>query len=282
MSIFRSILDRLPEYVPDGTIAVSEEHEFRTDGDGNIQTQYTLNKAPFERIESVEAVVDGFTTDLSVESDISIANTDSTPGPDSVVFTNSAVYPDIGTTFSVDYRVDPVITRYVSPFDTDISNVGSDIDEAIAGKYIDTAPGDSLDQIGAAYGDIGRRRRRSDAEYRSFLRSIVRAFNANGTVQDVKFAVAAALRGDPDDVTIEEDFEQNGFSVYVDAADSEVVTTSLDDLIQLASPTGVELLQSPVIQTEQTTITVTGSDSTVVSRVDGVGSETISSGDTLN
>lgn len=283
MSLFGSILERVPSYVPTSTIIATEEYTFTQSSDGSIKTVYQLEKAPFERVSAVEAQVNGITTDLDVSNDIDEISTDSTLSsrPDAIEFVNTDTIPDVGSEFTVEYRTDPIIYQFINTFDDDISAVGDEIETSISSKYIDEAPGEALDRIGSAFGEIGRRRRRSDSEYRSFLRSIVRAFNANGTEQDVKFAVASALRGSTDDIRIVEDFEQTGFMVYIDTADSAVLTASLNDLIDLSSPTGVELLRPPVLQTEETSVGVVGGSSVVVSREDGLGSSTLDSGDTL-
>lgn len=282
MSLIGSIVDRVPDYLPKSTIIITEGHEFTEKSGGVPQTMYQLNKSPFDRVSGVEAQVAGITTDLDLDSDIDEVTTDSTfgPEPDAIKFINSDAMPDVGTTFTVEYRADPIVLRFMETFDEDLSALGDEIDESIASKYIDTAPGDSLDRIGSAFGEIGRRRRRPDEEYRAFLRSIVRAFNANGTIGDVKFAVASALRGSESDITITEDFEQVGFNVYIDTADSAVLTASLNDLIELSSPTGVELLRPPVLQTNEKNIGVVGGES-VATTESNIGSSTLSSGDSI-
>lgn len=283
MSLSRSIIERMPEYIPTSTIIVDDTRDVTESSDGSVETVYQLEKAPFKRVSSVTARVDGITTDLDVSSDIDVLSTDSTLGPgfDSIEFVNPDLLPDVGTEFTVEYRTDPVILEFMETFDSDLESVGDSIDTSIASKYIDEAPGESLDLIGSAFGEIGRRRRRTDAEYRGFLRSIVRAFNANGTIGDIKFAVASALRGRTDDVRVEEDFEQTGFRVYIDTGDSEVLTDSLNDLIDLSSPTGVELLRPPVLQTGDTEIGIVGGGSVVASREDGLSSSTLDSGSEL-
>ena len=283
MSLSRSIIERMPEYIPTSTIIVDDTRDVTESSDGSVETVYQLEKAPFKRVSSVTARVDGITTDLDVSSDIDVLSTDSTLGPgfDSIEFVNPDLLPDVGTEFTVEYRTDPVILEFMETFDSDLESVGDSIDTSIASKYIDEAPGESLDLIGSAFGEIGRRRRRTDAEYRKFLRSIVRAFNANGTIGDIKFAVASALRGRTDDVRVEEDFEQTGFRVYIDTGDSKVFTASLNDLIDLSSPTGVELLRPPVLQTGDTEIGIVGGGSVVASREGGLGSSTLDSGSEL-
>lgn len=279
MNLQESILSRAPDYIPDGTISVSEEHTFE-EKSGTVKTVYQLDKAPFEEIREVQAQVDGITADLIVGTDVVARDVDDSVGVDSIAFINTDRTPDAGTTFTVEYRVDSVIYRYIQAFDSDVSKVDSKIDTSISSKYIDEAPGDSLDTIGSAFGEIGRRRRRSNSAYRSFLRSIVRAFNATGTIGDIKFAVAAALSGSTEDVSIEENFEKTGFKVSIDIGDSEVLTASLNDLIELAKPSGVELLKPPVINTEEKTVTVVPGSSSVT-REPGLGYSTLDSGDKL-
>ena len=283
MSLARSIIERVPNYIPKSTIIVDEVYTVESDTGGNPQTVYQVEKAPFNSISSVEAQVNGITTDLEIPTDVEPIGTDSTLGPgfDSIEFVNPDTVPDVGSEFTVEYRTEPVVLQYIETFDNDLDDLGDAIDTSIASKYIDEAPGDELDLIGSSFGEIGRRRRRSDTEYRGFLRSIVRAFNANGTIGDIKFAVASALRGSTDDVRVEEDFEQTGFRVYIDTGDSEVLTASLNDLIDLSSPTGVELLRPPVLQTEDTEIGIVGGGSVVTSREGGLGSSTLDSGSEL-
>lgn len=105
--------------------------------------------------------------------------------------------------------------------------------------FVDTAEGDSLDQIGADFGLIGLRRERGDDAYRQFLRSLVPVFEGRGTERDVEIAVAAGVTRDPRFVDLREDFSNREYEVELfDWAAHR--TGTVHELADLADPVAVD------------------------------------------
>lgn len=279
MSLISSIIEKLPGYIPKSSIIVEEEYTFGSNN-SSLKTVYQLDKAPFYNIRSVTATVSGRTVEMDIDDDVESRAVYTDGYPDSVAFINQDKIPDDDTTFIVEYEVEPMIVRYIDSIDSELDSISDDIDGVIASKYIETCPGDKLDMLGASFGTVGRRLGRNNEEYRSFLRSVVRTFNANGTKSDIKFAVSLAVRGSQQNIRIEEDFERVGFYVHIDPTEDATITPSLNDLIDLARPSGVELLSSPVIQPEPAYIGAK-SGSVEIDRDYGLGRSHIDDGDEL-
>jgi len=263
-----SILEDQPPYVPTGVIRDEATLTF-DDADSNPQTVYPIPKAPYDRLIEVTATVSGIERSLTIGTDVSPVDTIGDSEFDSIEFDTSNRTPDPGTDFEVTYDVRPVIERFIESFDEETGLVDDRLDEAIRGKYVDTATGQSLDLLGAQFGPIGRRRGRTDREYRSFLRSLVRAFNATGTKPDIKFAVAAAIRGDPKNVTVQENTDQVQIGVSVVADSDILVSPALSELIQIAKASGVRLDRVTVVTGDESIETDIMSD--VLNRRFGLG-----------
>jgi hypothetical protein len=97
-----------------------------------------------------------------------------------------------------------------------------------------------LDRVGALFGPLGRRRGRNDAEYRAFLRSIVQSFSGRGTVDGIKFAVAAGIDIPESDVIVTEDFQSNSYSITV-LNPNGINSSVVDEMAELADPSGIGL-----------------------------------------
>jgi len=96
-----------------------------------------------------------------------------------------------------------------------------------------------LDRIGAIFGELGKRRGRTDDEYSTFLRSIVQSFSGRGTVDGIKFAVASALDLPPDQILVTEDFVENEYVVRITTPFPPHQLQTLTELADLADPSGV-------------------------------------------
>lgn len=249
MSLTGSILELLPSYIPKSDIKIEQEHEFEELSESTPKTVYEIEKGPVKRLDEVVAIVSGSARELEIGSEVEIRDTTGDGQYDSVALIDSDVLPDSGTSFQATYVAEPVISRYVGSFDDDLEELGDRIDESVFSKYIETASGKELDRIGAAFGDIGRRIGRNDDEYRSFLRSIVRTFDAIGTKSGIRFVAGAVLEIDPDLIEIEEDFEETAFTVRARHPNDSVSTSSLNDLIRTAAPTGVGVYEAPTLYT---------------------------------
>lgn len=277
MSLRSSVLDRLPTYIPKSAIRIDEDHTFdaRESSDRDPKTVYQLDKAPIERLDGVEGIIDGVSRELKIGSEVEARDTNGDGEIDSIAFIDQDTHPDDGTTFTVYYVCEPIITRYVDAFDNDFETLGDRISGSIMAKQVDNASGRELDRIGAQFGEIGRRAGRGDAEYQAFLRSIVRAFNANGTKDGLRFAVASALRTDPENIVIKEEFARMGFAIEVENVTQSVMTATLQDLIEMARPSGVELLRPPVLGIGGFETGIHAGDTNEQSRFDGLGAQTI-------
>lgn len=161
--------------------------------------------------------------------------------PDSAIEwqTDGDKLPKVGTKFYTTYRAPSVISRYLDASEERLDNVEDAIQGVIEAKYIDTASGQELDEIGNLFGSlIGKRRGRTDDQYRVFLRSAIQSFTSRGTVNGIKLAVSAATDVPLEDITIDEDFEDNSYQVIVVAA-TPVTGSLLEEIAEVADPSGV-------------------------------------------
>lgn len=274
MTISGSITENLPAYTPDSVIRFEESHEIVTDTEsGTLKTTYRLDKAPFERLDSVTAIVNGVQQDLTIGGEVTAVDTEGDGELHALRF--ETVDPDIGTEFTVMYDAVPIIIRYVASYDSDIETVADIADVIKENRSVEKSGGSVLDLLGAFFGDIGERRGRDDDEYRSYLLSVVKAFSATGTKRDLEFVAAASLGITPEDVTVTEDTTEVGFKVTVDNLAQALFAQSVNELLREASAAGVELLSPPVLESERATVSVTAEESTVTAREDGLGSGTL-------
>jgi len=102
---------------------------------------------------------------------------------------------------------DSTIRKYIEAHNDETDDFGNKLEEALESHQIDNASGDELDEIGAAFGILGRRRERNDQEYRIYLKSLVQSFRGRGTIPGIISAVAAGLNVDEDQIEIEEDYQ---------------------------------------------------------------------------
>lgn len=264
------ILNELPDYVPKDEIVVTEEYEFVTEN-GSPKTTYELNKAPFEFIDTVEAFVDGGWVEIEAGSGVTGVSTRGGQRPDSVKFTDSSTYPKVGSTFTVSYLAESILSRYIGAYDDDADNTEAIIQDIKTGQFVNQAVGEELDRIGSWFGEIGDRNNRTDEPYRAFLRSLVRAFNGTGTKSDIKVAVASAIDKSPSDVIVKEDFENTAITVYFPAKNADIAGAVVD-MIQLAKASGVELGTAPIVIYDGYTIQVTFEGVDVIYADSGLGS----------
>jgi len=157
-----------------------------------------------------------------------------------------------------DSRLAAVIEAIQSEFD----DFKSDTDDVQDSLFIDTADGGSLDQIGADFGLIGRRRGRDDTAYRQFLRSVVPAFDGRGTERDVELAVAAGVAVDPGKIDLRQDFSNREYEVELfDWTPHR--TGTVRDLADLADPVAVDRVDPLYYFSDLVTVAV-ASDATEI------------------
>jgi hypothetical protein len=236
----------LPSIFPtEGPITTSEDIRYNTfitdDSDVNAgiveETEYTLNKSPVISITEVEGISDGKSVsfdegvDYELSDDLSsirwLENVDSTR-------------PDAGTSFTVSYRSQSVLNRYITAGEQELELVENSMSLTRQKKVIDSATGEELDRIGDLFGVLGDRGDRDDIEYRTFLKSIVKSFISRGTVNDIITALSAATDVPPEDITINEDFTKNEYEVEI-LAQTAVRGSIIEDVTEIADPSGVDL-----------------------------------------
>jgi hypothetical protein len=160
--------------------------------------------------------------------------------PNTVIEWNTAEKtPDADTFFYVTYTATSVMSRYVDVNTQELSVVGNKIDKTIDARFIDKASGKELDRIGKSFGFIGERRGRSDGEYRTFLKSIVQAFKSRGTNTDVKEAISAGIGVDLDKIEINEDFDNNSYTVEIVDWQDTINSQLLREMADIADPSGI-------------------------------------------
>lgn len=175
---------------------------------------------------------------------------------------------------------DSVIKRYTDAHVDEFSNVETLNEEAVTRKQIDNATGDDLDRIGAIFGALGRRRGRTDSEYRQFLKSIATSFGGRGSVQGLKFAVASGITGaDASDIVINEDFENNSYDVEITGGGTYYGPT-VQDLAELADPSCVELGTISIAAGGEEIII--GVSASTVTSDSGLGGDSLDGTSTLN
>jgi hypothetical protein len=136
---------------------------------------------------------------------------------------------------------DSIIYKYTDAHAAELEEIQKIIDDAITSSQVNNATGDDLDRIGAFYDQLGERRSRTDAEYRTFIKSIPDSFGGNGTIDGVKFAVASAVTdATKDDIEITEDFQNNTYDITITGGTSYNQAT-VEEIADLADPSGVEL-----------------------------------------
>lgn len=260
------IIERFEEPVPYGKIrVVGEEHIYREG-----ESEYALDKSPFEWLEAVDVVVDGRSVVLE-DDDVTLI-TDDESRPTKVVFDETE--PDVGSTFAVTYVARSLLQRHSDSFSDAVDPVSTKSETVVRSHQLQQASDQELDLIGDYFGELGRRDGRTNDEYRSVLRGVVKAFSGRGTKQGMKVAIATALNIVPDDIEIEENYEQTGYNIRINT-DEQVVTSSLRTLIEASDPSGVELLNPPVVQLGGADVSVTRSDLTITSDSTGLGSGTL-------
>jgi len=99
----------------------------------------------------------------------------------------------------------------------------------------------------------------------------VQSFRGRGTKQGMSFAIAAGIGTDPSNVTITEDYQNVGYEISLSDVNTDFVTAVVEDMAQLADPSGVELLTPPLIVVEGGAVDVVPTETTT-SSTSGLGS----------
>jgi len=240
MSDFRP---ELPDIFPqNGIKVVEEQHTYRTyEGDSFEpvieEREYTLDKAPIDEIVKIEGVASGKSITFEEGTDYVLSN----ENEDVVWQDDPASRPDAGSAFYVTYRCDSIISRYLGTAEEEFHTIDHKIENTINSKFVDKAEGQDLDELGKVFGVLGKRRGRTDLQYRIYLKSVVQSFVSRGTVTGIKLAVSAATDVPIADISINEDFENNEYEVAV-IPNNPVSGNIIEEVAEIADPSGVELL----------------------------------------
>lgn len=275
----KSPLDYLPGILPTQDIRTTESHTFTViehDG-GTTSTEYVydLDKSPIDRVDEVVGSFNGRDYTFAKGTDYAVIDDNGDGRPDSIDFSIGGVDPDPNTTFEVTYVAQSILNRYVSAHHETVEPLNGDIEDTIQSHQVENATGDHLDKIGALFGEIGKRRGRSDEEYRALLKSIAQSFSGRGTKPGMKFAIAAGIGADPSEITIQEDFDQVGYTIRIDT-DAAFRGSVVNDMAEIADPSGVELLEPPAIILDGESVISTETDSQVTNPQIGLGGGTLS------
>lgn len=278
------ILSNLPEVLQNQIAINTFTYTFDSDTD-----EYTFTKAP---IMSVLEVSDGSTTYTEGTDFELIENANS---PFVVAGTETRVYdainwgiggdsPSDGDTFTVKQRYETLLSRYLKAHDEQIgvenndgelvSGLEHDIVSVVESRQIDNATGDDLDRIGAIFGQLGKRKTRNDTDYRAYLKSIVDSFSGRGSRSGLKFAIAAAVGTTTDNIEIQENIEELSYTIIISNVNTQFISSSIDELAELADPSGVEL-EEAIISVEGNEILIEGGSSSISAQSVGLGGGTL-------
>lgn len=275
----KSILEHLPPVLPTGETRTTEEHTFEIThhDDGSTSTKYVyhLDKAPIDQVDSVVGTSGDRRQTFEQGVDYAVVDSNGDGSDDAVDFSIGGDDPDEDTTFEVTYVSESILSRYVSAHDEEMDTFEGDIQAVIESRQIDRASGKDLDRIGALFGDLGKRRGRNDEEYRVFIKSIVQSFQGQGTKPGMKFAIAAGIGTSMDNVIIEENYEDVGYTIRIENVNTQFLSTVVADMAELADPSGVELLSAPVVLFDGDQVVLVETESTVTSDRDGLGANTL-------
>jgi len=176
-----------------------------------------------------------------------------------------------------DSRLATVIEAVQAEFD----DFRSDTEDVQDSLFIDTADGGSLDQIGADFGLIGRRRGRGDTAYRQFLRSVVPAFDGRGTERDVEVAVGAGVARAPRFVDLRQDFNNREYEVELFDWSAHR-TGTVHDLADLADPVAVDRVPPVYYFSDEVAVVLASAPTeTGIETVGGTASPALTAGETV-
>lgn len=228
----------LPDVLPLGDIQVSEDFRYQTYEQNNSiveKKRYEFKKGAVNRIVRVSGVTnngDRVTFDKGTDYQLSADS-------EEIVWQSNRT-PDAGTIFTVVYDIESVMGRYVDAHEEEIDSVRNDIDDVISAKFVDEAAGDELDNLGSLFGEVGRRRGKSDNDYRIYLKSLVQSLQSRGTTNQIVDAISAATLIDKADISIREDFQSVSYEVVI-SPKTKHRTSTVEDIAEIADPSGVNL-----------------------------------------
>jgi len=232
----------LPDIFPQSNVNVEEEPHIFDVKEGSLEDlkklEYTLNKAPIYGIKRVTGTRQGSEYTFEKGVDYELSN-----DANRLIWLENNL-PDDNTEFYVTYQSESIISRYISSSEKELEISEEHINEVIDSKFVSTAEGDELDELGKLFGPtIGQRRGRNDEEYRVYLRSVVQSFTSRGTKTGIKLAISAATDIPIEDIEIIEDFRNNEYSIGI-LPQTPVAGTLLEDVAEIADPSGIKQLST--------------------------------------
>lgn len=275
MSLDDSILDNFDSPTPAGQLRAVEENVFEvteTSSGAIRKTVYSLEKAPIETLEQVDATVNGRSRILTPGDGIETRDIDGDGEPDAVAFTEPDDYPDDNTEFTVTYLAVPVIDRFTGVHTEDLFDYRDRVDTAVSDARLNTSTGRDLDRLGAIYGVLGARQKLGDDAYRAKLRALRQAVAGRGTKPSVRGLVAQTLDVEESEIDIIENFEEQSYELQLSAQATSTLTDTLDVLLELADPSGVELIGGAALTVDSAAFTYELVEITATETESGLGS----------
>lgn len=163
--------------------------------------------------------------------------------------------------------------HYVNAHEEEVRKFDADLSYVKKSRQIDNATERDLDRIGAKYGELGKRRDRDDDEYSTYLKGVVQSFKGRGTKPGLKYAISSAINTDVDNIIIEEDFDNNQYDIRIEDTEVGFLSSVVNDVAELADPTGVKLASPPVVTLEGADISIEASESRLIESTSGLGSD---------
>lgn len=260
-----SVISQFPEVLQTGRVQVEVAYEF----DDGLDV-YEIKKGPATRVFEVRSAGTTFTEgvdyDLIEDPNGNYVKIDWGIGGSE---------PVDGDLFIIDQEYKSIMSRYLESHDVEMEGLSKDTVNVVNRRYLENATGDDLDRLGAIFGRLGRRQNRNDSEYRDYLSGVVDSFKGRGSLSGLKFAIAAAIGVDPSDINIDEDFQNLSYTIRIDTSvGTSLITSAVDQLAELADPSGVELSKS-IIVLDTGGMTMGGDTAGVISTSTGLGSQTL-------
>lgn len=131
----------------------------------------------------------------------------------------------------------------------ELINVDGKLEDVKDSYQINHATGRELDEIGKRFGLLGNRLGRNDEQYKAYLKSIVSAYKGRGTVDGIKIAVGSSVELQPEKVNIDEDFEQNSYSLSLTGDWFQHRAGTIINVAEIADPAAVEV--DPIVDYTQ-------------------------------
>jgi len=133
------------------------------------------------------------------------------------------------------------VGKWVDAHQVELDVVDADIDEVVDSHQILNAPGEDLDRLGGFFGELGKRRNRSDSEYRQALLALYSAVISTGRAKDVREAIAAATLVQESAVSAPENTQELEYDIVVEDWDREHRIQQVENAADLADASVVVL-----------------------------------------